>query len=91
MMSPTSEIGTFETCQPAQKLSAYGGNRKSSAHDQNDAIDPERTRKSRWTSHYPALASRLSMRLRSASKSIGLVSSASAPRSKAFRSVSASP
>src|SRR5437762_12308817 len=47
--------------------------------------------KSRWTSHYPALASRLSMRLRSASKSIGLVSSASAPRSKAFRSVSASP
>jgi len=38
---------------------------------------------------YAALASRLSIRLRSASKSIGLVSSASAPPAKAFRSVSA--
>ena len=40
---------------------------------------------------YAALPSRLSIRLRSASKSMGLVSSASAPPANAFRSVSASP
>src|SRR5229473_2946681 len=40
---------------------------------------------------HAALASRRSIWLRSTSKSIGLVSSASAPPSKAFRSVSASP
>src|SRR6266404_7689385 len=40
---------------------------------------------------YAALASWLSIRLRSTSKSMGLVSSASAPPANAFRSVSASP
>jgi hypothetical protein len=40
---------------------------------------------------YAAFGSRLSIRLRSASKSMGLVSSASAPPANAFRSVSASP
>jgi hypothetical protein len=41
--------------------------------------------------HYPAIATRLSISLRSTTKSMGLVSSASAPPSRAFHLVSVSP
>jgi hypothetical protein len=38
-----NSIGTFETCRPALRVSVPGGDRKSSAHGQTDANDPERT------------------------------------------------
>ena len=41
--------------------------------------------------HYPALPTRLSISLRSATKSMGFVSSPSAPPSRAFRLVTSSP
>src|SRR5258708_39132919 len=58
----------------------------------NDANDPKGTSTDRMAvGDYAALASRMAIRLRSASKSVGLVSRPSAPPANAFRSVSASP
>ena len=39
-----SEDGTFETCRPTRKWSAYGGRPEVIGPGQNDANDPKRTR-----------------------------------------------
>jgi hypothetical protein len=38
-----SDIGTFETCQPAPKMSVYRGRPEWPADRQNGAFDPKRT------------------------------------------------
>jgi hypothetical protein len=66
--------------------------KKALANPEPSTHDPKGTSTDRMAvDDYAALGSRLSIRLRSASKSMGLVSSASAPPANAFRSVSASP
>src|SRR5258706_14809017 len=74
-------------------LSPFSGvKRKSDFGAVRAAFDPKGPSTDRMAvDDYAALGSRLSIRLRSASKSMGLVSSASAPPANAFRSVSASP
>jgi hypothetical protein len=55
-------------------------------------FDPSRMlAQSRWDVDYPALPTRLSISLRSATKSRGFVSSPSAPPCRAFRLVTSSP
>src|SRR5712692_10020210 len=89
-----SRLDTAKICSDGRvhvdhaQLPAVFGGEKTFSH----GLDPKRTSTDRTAvDDHAALASRLSIWLRSTSKSIGLVSSASAPPSKAFRSVSASP
>jgi hypothetical protein len=87
-----SPNGTFKTCRWILRMSVYWGRPEVSGQLSKRRFGPQGTSTDRMAvDDYAAFGSRLSIRLRSASKSMGLVSSASAPPANAFRSVSASP
>ncbi len=83
--------GTERTGFRPWRCPPIGAKQTSSLNANASESDPFRALFKGTDVDYPALPTRLSISLRSATKSMGLVSSPSAPPSRAFRFVTSSP